>query len=52
MGRVNFEEKMARVMRWANALNRFDPSFEQAQSFLEGEESIIGRVIRRTAGRG
>ena len=44
----DFEEKMAMLLRWANALNRSDPSFQQAQSLLEGEESIIGRVIRRT----
>jgi hypothetical protein len=36
------------MLRWANALNRSDPAFVQAQSLLEGEESLIGRVIRRT----
>jgi hypothetical protein len=44
----DFEEKMAMLLRWANALNRSDPAFAQAQSLLEGEESLIGRVIRRT----
>ena len=43
----DFEEKMAMLLRWANALNRSDPAFTQAQSLLEGEDSIIGRVIRR-----
>ncbi len=44
----DFEEKMAMLLRWANALNRSDPAFAQAQSLLEAEESLIGRVIRRT----
>lgn len=44
----DFEEKMAMLLRWANALNRSDPAFVQAQSLLEAEESLIGRVIRRT----
>ena len=44
----DFEEKMAMLLRWANALNRSDPAFAQAQSLLETEESLIGRVIRRT----
>jgi hypothetical protein len=43
----DFEEKMAMLLSWANALNRSDPAFTQAQSLLEGEDSIIGRVIRR-----
>lgn len=43
----DFEEKMAMLLRWANALNRSDPAFAQAQSLLEGEDSIVGRVIRR-----
>ena len=47
----DFEEKMAMLLRWANALNRSDPAFAQAQSLLEGEESLIGRVIRRTRPR-
>jgi hypothetical protein len=44
----DFEEKMAMLLRWANALNRSDPTFVQAKSLLEGEKSLIGRVIRRT----
>ena len=47
----DFEEKMAMLLRWANALNPSDPAFAQAQSLLEGEESLIGRVIRRTRPR-
>lgn len=43
----DFEEKMAMLLRWANALNRSDPAFAQAQSLLEDEDSMIGRVIRR-----
>jgi hypothetical protein len=44
----DFEEKMAMLLRWANALNRSDPAFAQVQSLLEGEDSLMGRVIRRT----
>lgn len=44
----DFEEKMAMLLRWANALNRSVPAFAQAQSLLEDENSVIGRVIRRT----
>jgi hypothetical protein len=43
----NFEEKMATLLRWANALNRSVPAFTEAQELLENEDSIIGRVIRR-----
>ena len=43
----DFEEKMAMLLRWANALNRSEPAFAQAQSLLEAEESLVGRVIRR-----
>ncbi len=43
----DFEEKMAMLLRWANALNRSAPAFAQAQSLLEAEESRIGRVILR-----
>jgi hypothetical protein len=43
----DFEEKMAMLLRWADARNRSDPVFSQALSLLEGEDSIIGRVIRR-----
>lgn len=44
----DFEEKMAMLLRWANALNRSKLDFAQAQSLLEGEDSVIGRVIRRS----
>jgi hypothetical protein len=47
----DFEGKMAMLLRWANALNRSDPAFAQAQSLFEGEESLMGRVIRRTKAR-
>ncbi len=43
----DFEEKMAVLLRWANTLNSSDPAFAQAQSLLEAEDSVIGRVIRR-----
>lgn len=43
----DFEEKMAMLLRWANALNHADQGFAQAQSLLEAEDSVIGRVIRR-----
>jgi hypothetical protein len=42
----NFEEKMATLLRWANALNASVPTFAQAQAMLEAEDSVIGRVIR------
>ncbi len=44
----DFEGKMAVLLRWANALNSSDPAFAEAQSLLEGEDSVIGRVIRRS----
>ena len=47
----NFEEKMTVLLRWANILNRSDPAFAQAQNLLEGEDSSIGRVIRRMKNR-
>lgn len=43
----DFEEKMAMLLRWANALNRSVPAFQDAQNLLEGEDSVIGHVIRR-----
>jgi hypothetical protein len=43
----DFEEKMAMLLVWANVLNRPVPAFTDAQRLLEGEESVIGRVIRR-----
>ena len=47
----DFEEKMAMLLRWANTLNRSDPTFAQALNLLEAEDSLIGRVIRRTKNR-
>jgi hypothetical protein len=43
----DFEEKMATLLGIANALNRSVPSFASAQKLLEGEDSVLGRVIRR-----
>src|ERR1700756_2650244 len=42
----NFEEKMATLLRWANALNASVPTFAQAQAVIEAEDSVMGRVIR------
>ncbi len=47
----DFEEKMAMLLVWANVLNRSVPAFTDAQRLLEGEESVIGRVIRRAKHR-
>jgi hypothetical protein len=44
----DFGEKMAMLLRWANALKRCDRAFAQALNLLEGEDSVIGRVIRCT----
>jgi len=43
----DFEEKMATLLGIASALNRSVPSFAAAQKLLEGEDSVLGRVIRR-----
>ena len=43
----DFENKMAMLLRWANTLNRSVPAFQDAQNLLEGEDSVIGHVIRR-----
>ena len=37
----NFEEKMAMLLRWANALNASVPTFAQAQAILEAENSVM-----------
>ena len=42
----DFEEKMATLLGWANALNRSEPSLAEAQKLLEDEDSVMGRVIR------
>lgn len=44
----DFEEKMTTLFGLANALNRSMPSFAEAQRLLESEDSLIGRIIRRT----
>lgn len=43
----DFEEKMATLLHWANALNRSVSAFKEAQKLLEDDDSVIGRVIRR-----
>lgn len=43
----DFEDKMAALLRWANALNRSVPAFTEAQKLLEREDSVIGRIIQR-----
>jgi hypothetical protein len=48
---VDFEEKMTMLLIWANVLNRSVPAFAEAQILLEGEESVIGRVIWRAKHR-
>ena len=47
----DFEEKMVTLLVWANVLNHSVPAFAEAQQFLQGEDSIIGRVIRRAKQR-
>jgi len=47
----DFEEKMATLLRWANTQNRSDHSFAQALNLLDGEDSLIGRVIQRSKTR-
>jgi hypothetical protein len=47
----DFEEKMAMLLIWANALNRPVRRFKEAQTLLEGENSAIGRVIRAAKSR-
>jgi amino acid transporter len=44
----DFEGKMAVLLGWANALNSSDRDFAEAQNLLEDEDSVIGRVIRRS----
>ena len=43
----DFEDKMATLLRIANALNRSVPAFTEAQRLLESEETVLGRVVRR-----
>jgi len=44
----NFEKKMATLLTWANTLNKSDPKFREAQQLLAKENSVLGRIIRRT----
>lgn len=43
----DFEEKMATLLKWANALNRSVPAFTAAQELLADEDSVIGHIIQR-----
>ena len=47
----DFEEKMAMLLVWANVLNRSVPTFTEALRLLEGEDSVLGRVIRSAKNR-
>jgi hypothetical protein len=47
-GESDFEEKMSALLSLANVLNRSVPAFKEAQTLLEGENSIIGQIIRRS----
>lgn len=42
-----FEEKMARLLVWANILNKSEPAWAEAQALVADEDSTLGRVIRR-----
>jgi hypothetical protein len=46
-----FEDKMAMLLVWATVLNRSVPAFKEAQKLLEGEDSVVGRVIRSSKNR-
>ena|ERR1700692_4113583 len=43
----DFEEKMSTLLRRANILNSSVPAFKEAQTLLEVENSVLGKVIRR-----
>ena len=47
----DFEEKVAMLLVWANVLNRSVPAFTEAQRLVEGEDSLLGRVIRSAKNR-
>ena len=47
----DFEGKMATLLVQAGMLNRSVPAFTDAQRLLECEDSVIGRVIRRSKHR-
>jgi hypothetical protein len=42
---------MAMLPVWPNVLNRSVPAFTEAQIVLEGEDSVVGRVIRSAKNR-
>jgi len=44
----DFEQKMATLLLWANILNKSVAAFAEAQKLLQAEDSVLGRVIRRT----
>lgn len=44
----DFDGKMAMLLGWAIILNRSVPEFHDARALLENEDSIIGRIIRRS----
>jgi len=48
----NFEDKMTTLLLFANVLNLSAPTFAEAQKLLEGEDSLIGRIIRRSRCQG
>ena len=39
------------LLVWANVLNRSVAAFAEAQKLLEGEDSIVGRIIRTAKNR-
>lgn len=47
----DFVEKMAMLLVWANVLNGSIPAFTEAQRLLEGEDSVLGSVIRTAKNR-
>lgn len=44
----DFEVKMATLLRWARALNRSTPAFEECREDSSSEDSIMGHIIRRS----
>lgn len=44
----DFEEKMITLLRWANMLNESKAAFREGDALLENENSVLGRIIRRT----
>jgi hypothetical protein len=39
------------LLVWANVLNPSVPAFTEAQKLLEGEDSVVGRIIRSAKNR-